>query len=951
MKAVLSALACLMVFQAFGQERESVTIAGTVISAADSAALQGVNVVLLQGGVAAPLYGEATSLTGTFQIEAAARSTYVMRLSFVGYTTVERRLRIGTQDLDLGRIVMVESPVESDEVVVIGEQEPVMMRGDTTVFNADAYKVNPDADAEDLVRKLPGVTVEEGEVQAQGEAVRRVLLDGREFFGQDPTLALRNMPAEVVKEIEVYDRLSDQAQFTGFNDGNTEKTVNIVTRPGMRVGQFGRLHGGYGTESRYIGGGSVNIFDDERRISLIGFSNNVNQQNFASEDLLGVLNTASRRRGGGGGRLGDGRGRGRDQRGGGGAGGGRGGGFNRMSSNPSNFLVGQQPGVSTTSALGMNYSDQWGDKVQVSSSYFFNASGNTADVFLDREYVLADARSQLYNESNLSESDNRNHRFNMRMTYTIDERNSIIFTPRVSFQDNTSSSILSGVNSMPSGMLLSRTSNDYRSSNLGYTSSANLLFRHRLAKPGRTLSANLGLGFNDRWGDTKQQSASDFFDGRSLVPDSTLAYDQRIDSDTGGRSLSMVLSYTEPLGSIGLLEFSYRPSLSTNQSDRLANALDSAGTYSVLDTAFSNVFSNDVMRQSGGMSLRGRGAKLSGAIGFQVQSERLQGNATFPYALAVDRTFTNILPYAMANYRFARTSSLRLFYRTSTGTPSINQLQEVVDNTNPLQLTSGNPHLKPSYRYTLVARYNHARGGRTVMGMASVSRTDDYIGNATFFAQADTMLRPNVLLLQGAQFSQPENLGSQWNVRSFVTLGVPVWKTSLNLNGRFNYTRTPGIIDGESNTAIVQGLSGGAVLSSNISPRVDFTLSYSGTWSQIHNSLYPELDNNYVTHNAGARLYLMPLPRIVIDANLAMLMYQGLGDSFDQKSTLLNVGVGYKLLKDRSVEVKLMVADVLNQNSAVSRSVMDVYTEDSQTDTLGRYIMLNLSYRLRNFRI
>ncbi len=945
MKIILTIFGVLLALQAHGQQREGFVVSGTIVSGTDSTALQGVNAVMLQGDDPTPIHGAATNAIGIFSLHVRAPGTYRLKLSFVGYATIERNIRISDRDRHLGIIVMEESPVESDEVLVLAEQERVVMRGDTTVFNADAYKVNPDSDTEALVRKMPGITVENGEVQAQGEAVRRVLLDGREFFGQDPTLALRNMPAEVVKEIEVYDRLSDQAQFTGFNDGNTEKTINIVTRPGMQVGQFGKLHGGYGTESRYIGGGSINIFDEERRVSVIGMGNNVNQQNFSSEDLLGVLGTASSRRGGGRGRIGRGRG-------GGGGGGSRGGGFSVSSSSPSNFLIGQQPGVSSTNSVGINYSDRLGERIQMSSSYFFNGSDNTSDVQLDREYVLADAVSQLYEESNFAESGNQNHRFNMRMTYTINESNSIIFTPRVSFQNNSSSSILGGLNSMPDGRLLSQTSNDYSSSNAGYTSNASILYRHRFAKAGRTVSANIGIGLNDRWGDTDQRSSNGFFSGYSLVPDSTLAFDQRIDSGQDGNSLSLGLSYTEPLGRIGQLEFSYRPSLSRSASDRRANALDpAAGTYSVLDSAFSSVFDNNVMRQRGGIRLRGRGTKLSGSLGFQIQDERLLGEATFPHELKVNRSFLSLLPSATGSYRFSRTNSLRLYYRTNTDTPSTNQLQEVVDNTNPLQLSSGNPQLRPSYSHSVVARYNYAQGTHTFMGMVSVGKTNDYIGNISFFAQADTMIRPNVLLLQGAQFSQPENLGSQWNARSFFTIGLPVWKTNLNLNGGYDFRRTPGVIEEQTNTSMVKGIRGGAVVSSNISAELDFTLSYSNTYSLVTNSLYPELDNNYLLHNAGVRLHWLPMQRMVFDTNLALLQYTGLGDTFDQSSILLNLGVGYKLLKDRSVEIKLLVADVLNQNNSISRTVSDIYIEDNQTDTLGRYIMLNLSYRLRNFRI
>ena len=948
-------LALVLVGTTQAQNRDSGTLSGTVVSSEDSSALIGVNAVLL-GADGELRGGTATDTSGTFRLAIPEPGGYIVRLSFVGYTTLDRRIRLSGRDQHLGIIVLEQSAVESDEVLVVAEQERVIMRGDTTVFNADAYAVNQDADAEALVRKMPGITVQDGEVQAQGEAVQRVLLDGREFFGQDPTLALRNLPAEVVKEIEVYDRLSDQAQFTGFNDGDTEKTINIVTRPGMRVGQFGRLHGGYGTEARYLGGASVNIFDDERRISFIGLGNNVNQQNFSSEDLLGVLGTASRRRGGGGGRMGRGGGGGGPGggRGGGGIGGGSrsGGGAGRLSSNPSNFLVGQQAGISTTNALGINYSDQWGQSIRVSSSYFFNDSDNTSDVLLDREYVLADAESQLYNETNYAESGNQNHRFNMRMTATIDEKNSIIFTPRVSFQRNSSSSLLDGVNSMPTGALLSRTSNNYESTNSGFTSSANLLYRHRLAKPGRTLSVNVGVGLNDRWGDTNQQSLSDFYDFRREEPVTSLGHDQRIDSEQNGTSLSASLSYTEPIGSRAQLEVSYRPSLSNNVSDRRANALDPlTGAYAVLDTAFSSVFDNRVMRHSGGFSLRGRGEKLSGSVGFRVQQEQLLGDATFPYVFDVDRRFVSALPYANVSYRIARTNSLRLFYRTNTNTPSINQLQEVVDNTNPLQLSSGNAQLRPSYTHTAVARYNYAQGTRTVMGMVSLTHTSNYIGNASFFARADTVLGPNLVLLQGAQFSRPENLGTQQSARSFLTVGVPLWKTNLNFNGGVTYSRTPSVIDGQSNTSTVTGYNAGLVISSNISPQLDFTLSYSGTASLVDNSVYSELSNDYMLHRAGVRFFWQPSSRLVFDTSLALRQYSGLGDSFDQQSTLLNLGLGYKLLRDRSVEVKLLVADVLNQNNNISRTVTDLYVENNHTNTLGRYFMLNVSYRLRNFNL
>ena len=221
---------------------------------------------------------------------------------------------------------------------MVAKTPPVQQKGDTIQYNASQYKTNPDATAEDLVGKMPGITVDNsGTVTAHGDQVKSVTVDGKKFFGDDATAALRNLPAEVIDKIQVFDKLSDQAQFTGFDDGNSVRAINIVTKPNMRNGRFGRLFAGYGTDGRYNVGGNVNFFHGDRRLSFVGLFNNINQQNFSSQDLLGFSNNNNR--------------------------GGRGGGV------PS---VGAQSGINTTNAFGINYTDMWGKKLEVQASYFFN---------------------------------------------------------------------------------------------------------------------------------------------------------------------------------------------------------------------------------------------------------------------------------------------------------------------------------------------------------------------------------------------------------------------------------------------------------------------------------------------------------------------------------------------------------------------------------------------------
>ncbi|MEO5966768.1 MAG: hypothetical protein ABIP68_05775, partial [Ferruginibacter sp.] len=327
------------------------------------------------------------------------------------------------------------------------------------------------ASAEDLIKKMPGITVDKsGTVTAQGEQVKNVTVDGKKFFGDDATAALKNLPAEIIDKIQVFDKLSDQAQFTGFDDGSATKAINIVTKTANKNSQFGRIYAGYGTEDRYAAGGNVSFFKGDRRLSFVGLFNNVNQQNFSSDDLLGVSGSSGNS--------------GRGGRGGGSFGGGN------------NFLVGQQSGISTTNAFGINYGDKWGKNLEVTGSYFFNNSKTDNDQVSNSQYFIKNSDDQFYDEINSSGVKNFNNRANLRMEYKIDSNNSIIFSPSISFQNNDRGSDVNGVRYFTTNEIISKTLYSSSSKNSGYNSNNNLLFRHKFSKPGRTISFSLNAGFS-----------------------------------------------------------------------------------------------------------------------------------------------------------------------------------------------------------------------------------------------------------------------------------------------------------------------------------------------------------------------------------------------------------------------------------------------------------------------
>jgi hypothetical protein len=392
-------------------EQAEVVISGYVKDSSDNSPLPGAHVSLIHFRDTTQVYRATTDYDGRFSVR-VGRGRYFVGASYVGYQTLvlpepvaatQTETRLDDLKLTPGSLL--------EEVQVTGERPNVLVRGDTLDFDARAYRLNPDASAEDLIRRMAGISVQDGTVTAQGEEVRRVFVDGREFFGDDPSIALRNLPAEVIERIEVFDRMSDQAELTGFDDGERSKTINIVTRLDTRSGQFGRAYSGYGGDDRYQAGLVTNIFHNDARISILGMTNNINEQNFTREDFQSFFG------GGSGGR--------------GGRGGGGGFGGMPMGGMPmGDFRGATRNGFNTTHALGLNVSNSWNDKLELSTSYFMNIADNITNQFTDRQYFLDDISSQLYRENSEETSRSNNHRFSMRLNYDIDERNSIRFSPQ-----------------------------------------------------------------------------------------------------------------------------------------------------------------------------------------------------------------------------------------------------------------------------------------------------------------------------------------------------------------------------------------------------------------------------------------------------------------------------------------------------------------------------------------
>lgn len=933
MKSIIKIACTLFLFALsttlYAQPRLSpIPFKGKVIDAQTKESLPGANVVLISLRDSTRKIGAVTDANGAFVFPRVMEGMQMdLIISFVGYSTYKERITLN--NLAEEKVYQIDPSVEQlGEIKITAIQTRVEMKGDTAQYNAAAFKVNQDANAQDLLTKLPGVVTTNGQLQAQGEQVKRVLVDGQEFFGQDPTLALKSLPADVVSQIQIFDRQSDQSQFTGFNDGNTEKTINIITRNGGINGVFGRLYSAYGSEERYQAGGNVNYFKGNERISLIGLSNNINQQNFSSEDLIGVA--AAGRSGGGGGF--------RGRSGGSGA-------------NPNDFMLGQSSGINSTSSIGMNYSNNWNEVFKLNGSYFFNMAENNTNQLTAREFLLQNGENQFYDESSISKSDSYNHRVNLRGEYTIDKYNSIIFTPRFSYQDNSSNSSLLGDTKLATAQQINQLQNTNKNNADAISFNNSILWRHRFETPMRTLSLDFRTTINTQNGDAGLYSSN-----RTFAPrDTSRITDQLSETESNSYTYGLSSNFTEPLSKEMQLMFSYNPQISLSKSDQFTNFPNGVnGDYTMLQPELSSSFDNVTTTQKGGTGLRwNMNPKANLMLNLEAQWVSLTGEQTYPSSFDTDKSFFNLLPFFMFSYNFERTSTLRVFYRTNTQVPSISQLQPVINNTNPMFLSSGNRDLEQQYNQSLFVRYNKAnsQSGTSLFLFANASFSNSYLGNTSVVASRDTVLANGVALTPGSQFSQPKNLEGYTNIRSFATFSVPsTWlKSTLNMNAGFSYSKTPSVINSVKNSTDSYSTSAGLVVASNVSKNVDFTLNYNANYVTATNDIQPTLNTNYYNGLAGGKIQLLFWESLVIASDINYSHYIGLGDGFNQNFTLWNASIGYKFLKNKQAELKFSFFDILKANQSVSRSVTDTYIEDVRTTIIRQYALVTFTYNLRSF--
>ncbi|HRD41072.1 MAG TPA: outer membrane beta-barrel protein, partial [Bacteroidia bacterium] len=356
---------------------------------------------------------------------------------------------------------------------------------------------------------------------------------------------------------------------------------------------------------------------------------------------------------------------------------------------------------------------------------------------------------------------------------------------------------------------------------------------------------------------------------------------------------------------------------------------------------------------SAGVNYRFNEEKYNFSLGLNAQQAELNKEQTFPSQFEGKRTFQSLLPNAQYQYKFSKNNNFRINYRTSNTPPSIDQLQDVINNSNNLQLSTGNPDLKQNFQNNLFMRYTgvNTLKSTSLFIMLGGTYTQNYIGNSTIIANNDTTVYNNVFLAKGSQITRPENLDNFYNLRFFFnySFAVKKLKSNININAGCNYNNVPALINKQVNYSNTTAPSFGLVISSNISEKVDFTISSNSAYNIVTNSLQSDLNSEYLNQTSRVKLNLNPWKGLVFTAEYNNQVYTGLSDGFNQNISLLNGAIGYKFLKDNSADIRLFVFDVLNQNQSIQRNITETYIEDTQTNILQRYFMLIFTYNIKKY--
>lgn len=862
-----------------------------------------------------------TDNAGRFELRGISNGEYRLLISHVSYHNSNTFFKISddNKNQDLGNISMGDASKVLGEVVITNEAPPVTMVGDTVQYNAGSFKTVPNASVEQLLKKLPGVTVEkDGTIKAQGETVKRVLVDGKEFFGNDPKIATKNLPADALDKVQVYDKQSDQAQLTGFEDGNYEKTINLKLKKDKKKGVFGKVSAGAGNKERYEGKFNVNSFKGARQMSAIGMGNNTNAEGFSFMDILNFTGALNQMKQGGGGNIS----------------------LNLSGEEAAALGVNpnQNGGINTAWGGGFNYNNLIGNKLDFQSNYFYNRYNPNIQSRVFRQNFLP-GTINLYDQDTYSDYRNIGHRFNFNLLYQIDSLHSLKIVPSLSFQNTRNRSLTDYRTRRENEEMINEGNSNSRSTTDGYSFKNDLIFRKKFNRRGRTFSFTLSNSLNESEGDGSLNSIINYYSGGLINRRDTI--NQRNETTGDLRGYSMRAVYTEPLWKKSLLEFSAGKSNTVSTSNKTTYDYNSGnGKYDQINDQLTNDFENTYGYTTVGFRTRKQGRKYNYSLGATWQLASLEGKIVSGIKDSIiSKDFRNILPNASFRYNFTRFKSLSLLYNASTNQPTMSQLQPVPDNTNPLYIKQGNPDLKQEFTHSVRANLNLVSPykNRNLFLFISGSTTKNKIANY------DT-----VDVNTGVRSTRPVNVNGVYNYASNLNYNMPLrfLKGSIEVGATAMINKNKQFLNGVENR--IKTFSLGPTLQIDMFTMGKVNVSTEARWQINHTkySLQPDQDNNYLSQEyTGSVDWELP-KSFFLSTEFTYTINSQRASGFNTNVPMWNASISKQFLKYKRGELKLSATDMLNRNTGISRNTNQNYIEDKEVNTLKRFFLLSFTYSL-----
>ncbi len=857
--------------------------------------------------------GTQTDDKGFFKIlipKSALNPNLNLRISHLGYQTFRYDLPSSAQNIDLKIIRLSPSNVALSTAVVSAQREPVRITGDTTEFAASAYKVQPNAPSEDLLKKVPDVEINrDGTVKARGETVRQVLINGKPFFGKDPRVALQSLPADAIESVKIYEKKSEQATFSGVDDGEREMTIDLKIKPEYNNRNNGKFTVGFGNEDRHSERGIYNQFSDKSKLTALAATNNVNKTGFSEDDFLSAA--TGNRNGGGNGR-----------------------GNNFAAAPNTNNAV---KGFRSVQTGGANWIFNPNKKLDINFSYFYNTQNSLTDKEVERFNYLSPTNFSTMRSKSYSPSDNQNHRLNSVVDYKIDTVTSIRITANAALNNTHTENTIDALNRFKDIINQSHNQRMTNNNNIGNSWSSSALLRRRLSKAGRTASLQFAYNRNETHQEIRSIGVTDFFrtnDGSLSKTDSLNQDDNR---HNYRNQYTTNLTYTEPLNKHWVAEGSYRFMTTDNGATR--NVLIFKQNQWSENPILKNIYDN--LYQTHRISAGARYVKeqkLTIGLNLAAQRSLLEGKFISNQTM-VSKQFDYVLPNIRFEYSPKRGTRYNAFYETSVQEPSIDQLQPIRDNTDPLNTWLGDSSLRPEYTHRIRFMYNsfQREKGSFWSANADANWTQHKIVNGVMM---DSLAR---------RVNKPLNLNANqiwFNSNGRLTGGFRWFNQALRLNQTLNGGYQSGVtpINGAENRTQQWRIGTSTRLEYRFKEILELALKYSYDFTQTHYDLAASQRFDIQDWEAETNWTMTP------DSRLSINFDYNLNHSTSLNSTigipLLNLSFSRFYFANRSLECRLLVVDALNRNTGVTRTADANYFQTERTRSLGRYGLVMFVYSM-----